>query len=76
MLRVDMENLGFDSVNRYAVGIDGAYTNIYPIFSIINHARIHTDISNLTVSVIREPDEARSTKWNELYYQLKKINQV
>lgn len=76
MLRVDMENLGFDSVNRYAVGIDGAYTNTYPIFSIINHARIHTDISNLTISVIREPDEAKSTKWNDLYCQLKKINQV
>ncbi len=76
MLRVDMENLGFDSVNRYAIGVDGAYTNIYPIFSIINHARIHTDISNLTISVIREPDGAKSTKWNELYYQLKKMNQV
>ncbi len=76
MLRVDMENLGFDSVNRYAVGVDGAYTNTYPIFSIINHARIHTDISNLTISVIREPNEAKSAKWNDLYYQLKKINQV
>lgn len=76
MLRVDMENLGFDSVNRYATGVDGAYTNSYPIFSIINHARIHTDISNLTVSVIREPDKAKSTKWDELYFQLKKINQV
>lgn len=76
MLRVDMENLGFDSVNRYAIGVDGIYTNTYPIFSIINHARIHTDISNLTISVIRAPDEAKSTKWNDLYFQLKKMNRV
>lgn len=76
MLRVDMENLGFDSVNRYAIGIDGAYTNTYPIFSIINHARVHTSISNLTVSVIRVPDSAKSMKWNELYTQLKRINQI
>ena len=78
MLRVDMENLGFDSVNCYAFGdkSKGAYTNIYPIFSIINHARIHTDISNLTINVIREPDKAKNAKWDELYNQLKKINQV
>lgn len=76
MLRADMENLGYDSVNRYAIGKAGAYTNTYPIFSIIHHARIHTDILNLTISVIREQDEAKSAKWNELYDQLKKINQV
>ena len=76
MLRVDMEYLGFDSVNRYALGIDGAYTNIYPIFSIISRARVHTDISNLTISVIRDSDKAKGTKWNDLYNQLKKINQI
>lgn len=76
MLRVDMEYLGFDSVNRYAVGIEGAYTNTYPIFSIINHARVHTTISNLTIFIIRNPDSAKSAKWDELYCQLKKINQV
>jgi len=75
MLRVDMENLGFDSVNRYAIG-EGSYTNTYPVFSIINHARVHTAISNLTISVTRESDAAKSTKWDELYKQLKQINQV
>ncbi len=76
MLRVDMKNLGFDSVNRYAIGVEGAYTNTYPVFSIINHARIHTTISNLTIYVAREQNAAQSSKWNELYSRLKKINQV
>lgn len=74
MLRVDMENLGFDSINRYAVGTAGTYTNTYPIFSLIGHARLHTDISNLTIYVTRTPDEARSPNWNGLYHALKEIN--
>jgi len=76
MLRVDMESLGFDSVNRYAIGLEGAYTNTYPVFSIIHRARVHTTISNLTVYVARDPDAAKSPKWDELYCQLKQINQV
>lgn len=76
MLRVDMENLGFDSVNRYAIGIEGGYTNTYPMFSIIVHARVHTAISNLAVQVVREPDAAKSSKWDRLYSILKKMNQV
>ena len=74
MLRADMENLGFDSVNRYAIGKEGPYTNTYPMFSIISRARVHTDISNLTVHVIREPDAARSKKWEPLYRSLQEMN--
>lgn len=77
MLRVDMENLGFDSINRYAVGVyNSVYTNIYPMFSMIEHARLHTEISNLTIKVKREPDEARTPKWQTLYERLKAMNHV
>ena len=76
MLGVDVENLGFDSVNLYAIGIEGGYTNTYPMFSLIAHARVHTAISNLAVQVVREPDAAKSSKWDRLYSILKKMNQV
>lgn len=80
MLRVDMEYLGFDSINRYATSTcdknDNFYTNHCPMFSIINRARVHTDVSNLTISVIRNPDQAKNAKWNQLYQQLKELNQL
>ncbi len=77
MLRVDMESLGFDSINRYATGVyNPVYTNIYPMFSIIGHARLHTEISNLTIKVRREPDAARNSKWQALYELLKAMNHV
>ena len=77
MLRVDMENLGFDSINRYAIGVyNSVYTNIYPMFSMIEHARLHTEISSLTIKVKREPDAARNPKWQALYELLKAMNHV
>lgn len=77
MLRVDMENLGFDSVNKYAVGeTESRYTNQIPMFSIIANARLHTEISNLAVQVKRESDTANSSKWNPLYEALKTLNGI
>lgn len=75
MIRVDMENLGFDSVNKYAVGEQNdRYTNVVPLFSKISLARSHTEISNLQIRVMRNPDRATSDKWNELYFDLKRLN--
>lgn len=75
MLRVDMENLGFDSINKYAVGEDnGRYTNKLAVFSRISLARLHTEISNLQIGVLREPDHAVHEKWEDLYKKLKEIN--
>lgn len=77
MLRVDMNNLGYLSVNRYALGIDeDEYTNKYAMFSIIERARIHTEVSNLLISVKRDNEQAKSSKWNGLYEKLKKISGV
>lgn len=75
MLRVDMENLGYDSVNKYAIGSDNArYTNTIPMFSKINLARIHNEISGLQIKVKRESDIPANEKWSKLYNTIKKMN--
>ena len=76
MLRIDMKNLGFDSVNKYASGDFNfdKYTNHIPMFSLISNARFHTDISNLLITVKRDNDAAFDKKWDPLYKDLKIIN--
>ena len=75
MLRVDMENLGFDSVNKYAIGDENSrYTNTIGIFSKISLARMHHDISGLQIKVRRDPDVPSNKKWRELYNTIKEIN--
>ena len=75
MIRVDMENLGYDSINKYAVGEDnGRYTNVEAVFLKIALARVHTEISTLQIKVLRAPDSPASSKWDPLYADLKKLN--
>lgn len=75
MIRVDMENLGFDSINKYAIGDDdnSRYTNAVAMFSKISFARLHNEISSLHIKVKRDPDRANHDKWNDLYKKLKII---
>ncbi len=74
MLRADMENLGFDTINKYAVGDDNTrYTNNIAMFSKISFARQHTEISSLHIKVHRNPDKAASENWDGLYIRLKEI---
>ena len=76
MIRVDMENLPFDTINRYALGINEGsnYSNSLPMFSIITGARLHTEIANVPVTVLRTNDEAKKNRWNKLYKVLKRMN--
>ena len=76
MLRVDMENLGFDSINKYAIGEEGnsRYTNTIPMFSKISLARLHNEISGIQIKIKREPDEPAGSRWNNLYKNLKILN--
>ena len=75
MLRVDMENLGFDSVNKYAIGDENSrYTNTIGIFSKISLARMHHEISGLQINARRIPDAPSHEKWQELYDTIKEIN--
>ena len=51
MIRVNMEHLGYDTINKYAIGENNAlYSNKVAVFALIAGARKHTDISNLTLN--------------------------
>ena len=75
MLRVDMNTLGFDSVNKYAIGDENSrYTNTIGIFSKISFARMHHEISGLQIKVRRGPDSPPD-RWIDLLYDtIKEIN--
>ena len=76
MLRVDMNHLGFDSVNRYAIGLGDRdrYTNTEPVISLISTARRHTEISGLSLELKRVNGEAETKKWQGLYDDLLRLN--
>ncbi len=78
MIRVDMENLGFDSINKYAVGdeTNQRYSNTIAMFSKISFARVHTEIAGLQIRVLRNSDSAASDHWNWLYAKLKEMNGI
>lgn len=71
MLRVDMDRLGFDSVNKYAIGEYGntQYSNNIAMFTKICNARLHSEIANLQIR-LRESD-----KYKELFITLKKLKE-
>lgn len=49
MLRIELNNLSFDSINKYAIG-DGIFNN-KPVFSMITQARKHTEIGNTIINI-------------------------
>jgi uncharacterized protein with ParB-like and HNH nuclease domain len=72
MIRVDMENLGFDSINKYAIGDENSrYTNTIAVFSKINLARLHNEISGLQIKI--QPNQKKANNWRELYNKLKEV---
>lgn len=71
MIRVDMEHLGFDSINKYAIGEENEkYTNTIAMFSKISLSRMHTEISSLQIETRKS---AKNKKWNNL---LEKLNGI
>ncbi len=78
MVRVDMENLGFDSINKYAIGdaSNSRYTNAIPMFAKISFARLHNEISGMQIKVRRDGDAPTSSKWESLYRKLKVLNGI
>lgn len=75
MLRADMDRLGFDSVNKYAIGEENSnYTNNVGMFSKICLARMHHDIAGLPIKVLQNPDYPSDKKWKSLYDKIKEIN--
>ena len=78
MLRVDMEHLGFDSINKYAIGdeTNQRYSNTIAMFSKINFARMHTEIAGLQIRVLRDSDSAMNDEREWLYSRLKEMNGI
>lgn len=81
MVRVDMQILGYDTINKYAIGETNnnsktTYSNNIPIFSKIRSARLHTEIASLQIKVKRNPDCPAYEKWGDLYIVLKNMNGV
>lgn len=78
MIRIDMENLGFDSINKYSIGDESnqRYSNTIPMFARISFARLHTEISGLQIKIKRDNDAPASNKWMPLYSKLKEMNGI
>lgn len=76
MLRVDMQSLGFDTINRYAIGLgdNDRYSNTIPMISMIASARKHTEISGISLRLRREKSKAPNEKWDILYKELLNLN--
>ena len=78
MLRVNMQHLGFASINKYAIGErdpqKDQYTNVIPVLSMIVSARKHTEISDISLKVDVEPGQS-GEKWERLRKGLRKLNQ-
>ena len=77
MIRADIDHLGFDTINNYAIGTENNnYTNTIDIFSKIGFSRVHNEISQLPISIIRDGDKAKTEKWEALYKKLKEIKGI
>jgi hypothetical protein len=58
MIRVDMEHLGFDTINKYAIGEEAErYANCLAMFRIIRKARSHLDVSDIQISTNPKANE-------------------
>ena len=74
MLRVDMERLGYDSINKYAIGSTGSiYSNCIPMFFRITQARLHNEIRNIQINTDIDQNKIEKLKdeWKNLYNILK-----
>lgn len=79
MLRVDMDSLGFDSVNKYAIGEESSskngYSNNIGMFSKINLARRHYEISSLQLNIEKMDEKKATEERKNLYKRLKELNE-
>ncbi|ADV43644.1 DUF262 domain-containing protein [Bacteroides helcogenes] len=75
MIRVDMQHLGFDTINRYAIGLgdNDKYSNAMPVISMITYARKHTEISGMRLNMTTDFKDANEERQN-LYNQLRQLN--
>ena len=74
MVRVDVRNLGFDSINRYAIGVseNSNYSNNIAMISKITYARLHTEISSIKIEI--KENQKKAEHWAKLYKNLRILN--
>lgn len=74
MIRIDMQHLGFDTINRYAIGIGDSdvYSNVLPVISMISSARRHSEISGLKINL--QNRNMANGNWKGLYEDLCQLN--
>jgi hypothetical protein len=76
MVRVDMQHLGFDTINRYAIGLgdNDKYSNAMPVISMITCARKHTEISSMRLNIkFNEKSDVNVESRKKIYDGLKKL---
>lgn len=72
LLRINLKKVGYDSINKYAIGNNENNRNIYlnykPMFFIISESRLHSEIENIQIStnIKKKPNQ----EWQELYREL------
>lgn len=78
MLRVDMTSLSKSSINKYAIGEENdSYTNTRAIFFMLRKARLHTEISDMQITLKKKDSNKKENKKKEwvqdLYNDLYKL---
>ena len=72
LLRVNLKRVGYDSINKYAIGTKennrNIYSNYIPMFFIISESRLHSEIENIQINtdITKRPNQ----EWQELYREL------
>lgn len=73
MIRVNMIQLGYDTINKYAKGdSNNLYSNKINVFKSIQRARSHNEISGLQINLKNTRD---NPTWNDFNNDLKKLNE-
>ena len=75
MVRVDMEVLSFDTINKYSVAdANDKYTNCIPMFAKISFARLHSEITSLQVIAGKDNEEKMNSERKELNRMLIEVS--
>lgn len=76
MLRANMEHLGYDTVNKYAIGGEDndRYTNHVALFSEINNASQDRDIAKIKIEINETDSNRLCSSWSKLYNDINILN--
>lgn len=72
MLRVDLASLRFESVNKYAIGECGNYSNHIPMFGRIRNARTPAELVAIAINTAKLNDLGNET-WKTRFEKINKV---